>query len=95
MPTVKHGVGSITVWGYFAGHIIGDLIRVRGIMKRSNTEKFWRIMPFSFICNYVCFAWSRLSSECLREGIAKAFRLGIVQKYILDRCPEQIKDSRR
>ena len=54
--------------------------------------------PYNFyflICNYVCFAWSRLSSECLREGIAKAFRLGIVKKYILDRCPEQIKDSSR
>ena len=35
------------------------------------------------ICNYVCFAWSRLSSECLREGIAKAFRLGIVKKNML------------
>ena len=29
MPTVKHGRGSIMVWGCFAGHKIGDLIRVR------------------------------------------------------------------
>ena len=33
VPTVKHEGGSIMVWGCFAGHKIGDLIRVRGIMK--------------------------------------------------------------
>ena len=34
VPTVKDGGGSIMIWDCFAGHKIGDLIRVRGIMKK-------------------------------------------------------------
>lgn len=34
LPTVKHGGGSIMVWGCFSAKGTGDLIRVEGIMKK-------------------------------------------------------------
>lgn len=34
VPTVKHGGGSVMVWGCFGGERTGDLIEVKGIMKK-------------------------------------------------------------
>jgi transposase len=39
VPTVKHGGGSIMVWGCFSGHGIGDLIKIDGIMKKEDYKK--------------------------------------------------------
>ena len=40
-PTVKHGGGSITVWGCLTTNGMGDLIRIDGIM---NVEKYKQIL---------------------------------------------------
>lgn len=34
VPTVKHGGGSIMVWGSFSGQGVGDLFQVEGILKK-------------------------------------------------------------
>lgn len=34
VPTVKHGGGSCTVWGCFAGDKVGDLVKIDGIMNK-------------------------------------------------------------
>lgn len=34
VPTVKHGGGSIMVWGCFSGHGIGNLVKIDGILKK-------------------------------------------------------------
>lgn len=34
MPPVKHGGGSVMVWGCLAGNKVGDLVRVKGIMDK-------------------------------------------------------------
>lgn len=36
VPTVKHGGGSILVWGCFAGGKVGNLKRIDGIMKKED-----------------------------------------------------------
>ena len=34
VPTVKHGGGSVLVWGCFGGKSSGDLVQIKGIMKK-------------------------------------------------------------
>lgn len=41
VPTIKHGGGSIMVWGCFSSAGVGDLIRIDGIM---NKEKYRQIL---------------------------------------------------
>jgi transposase len=40
-PTVKHGGGSVMVWGCFMGTKVGDLYRINGIM---NKEQYHQIL---------------------------------------------------
>lgn len=35
VPTVKHGGGSVMVWGCFAGDKVGDLYRIQGILNKN------------------------------------------------------------
>lgn len=32
VPTVKHGDGSVMVWGSFSGSIVGDLVEIDGML---------------------------------------------------------------
>lgn len=41
VPTVKHGGGSVMVWGCFGGERSGDLIQIKGIM---NKEQYHSIL---------------------------------------------------
>ena len=34
VPTIKHGGGSVMVWGCFAGERVGDLYQVHGILNQ-------------------------------------------------------------
>ena len=40
-PTIKHGGGSINVWGCLSANGVGDLVRIDGIM---NAEKYKQIL---------------------------------------------------
>lgn len=41
VPTVKHGGGSVMVWGCFSANGVGDLIRIDGIL---NKERYKNIL---------------------------------------------------
>ena len=45
-PTVKHGGGSVIVWGCFSYDGVGELVKIDGIMKK---EDYHRILQYSAI----------------------------------------------
>ncbi len=42
VPTVKYGGGSIMLWGCFSAFANGNLVSVKGIMKKKTTRRFER-----------------------------------------------------
>lgn len=40
VPIVKHGKGSVMVWGYFSGNGTGDLVQIEAIMKKEQYKLF-------------------------------------------------------
>ena len=52
VPTVKHGGGSMMVWGCFGGERTGDLIEVKGIMKK---EQYHSILERHAIPSGLCY----------------------------------------
>ena len=49
-PAVKHGGGNVMVWGCFGGGKVGDLYRVKGILKEAMTP-FSNAMPYPADCD--------------------------------------------
>ena len=43
-PSVKHGGGNVRVWGCFGDGKVGDLYRVKGILKKAISQ-FCYAMP--------------------------------------------------
>lgn len=39
VASVKHGGGSVMVWGCFGGSAVGDLVRIQGILKKEGYKK--------------------------------------------------------
>lgn len=39
VPSVKHGGGSVMVWGCFGGSTIGDIVRIQGILKKEGYKQ--------------------------------------------------------
>ena len=48
MPTVKHGGGSIMLWGYFSVTVTGRLVRIEGKM---NGAKYREILDENLLQN--------------------------------------------
>ncbi len=48
VPTVKYGGGSIMLWGCFSAFANGNLVSVKGIMKKENYKK---ILKDKAVCN--------------------------------------------
>lgn len=46
VPTVKHGGGSVMIWGCFGGTSVGELVKIEGIMRK---EQYRRILEESAI----------------------------------------------
>ena len=58
MPSVKHGGGNVMVWGCFGGGKVGDLYRVKEILKKEGYHSIlqlhaipcgWRLIGASFL----------------------------------------------
>ena len=52
-PSVKHGGGNVMVWGCFSGGKVGDLYRVKGILKKEGFH--------SSFCNAMHSLWTALN----------------------------------
>ena len=56
--TVKHGGGSVMVWGCFCGNELGMLVRVSSSM---NKEEYWEVLSNGMLPS----AWSIRGLDCV------------------------------
>lgn len=85
MPTVKHGGGSVMVWGCISAKGIGNLVFIDGIM---NKEGYLKILK------------ENLKQSAAKMGIASTFKLyqdndpkhkaHMVREWLLHNCPKVI-----
>lgn len=85
-PTVKHGNGSVMVWGCISLHGVGDLVVIEGIMTASR---------------YVELLKGHLKQSAEKMGILKSFKYyedndpkhkaRLVQEWQLYNCPKVVR----
>ena len=46
VPSVEHGGGSVMIWGCFGDCKVGDLVQIKGIMKKEDYHSILQSMQF-------------------------------------------------
>lgn len=44
VPTVKSSDDSVVIWGCFGCTTTGDLVKIDGIVRKENFDKYWKKM---------------------------------------------------
>ena len=74
VPTVKHGGRLITVWGCIGANSVGDLIKIKGILKKEQYLSILRdhAIPSAINRPKFCFlTWQRSQARC--KGLQRLF----------------------
>ena len=77
MPTVKHGGGSVTVWGYFSASGVGPLVRIDGRMNVNIYREVLEKHVLLFSNKKIPTGWTFQQDNALRNlsALKMGFRL--------------------